>query len=56
MTPWSHIKSNRHLKLGHLVNGFSLDRPWSTWFSTSEAPITAVFLQGPLLPPQPKAV
>jgi len=38
------------------VNGFSLDRPRSTRFSTSAAPIAAVFLQGPLRPPQPTAV
>jgi hypothetical protein len=39
-----------------LVNGFSLDRPQSTRFSNNAAPITAVFLQGPLRPPQPTAV
>ena len=39
-----------------LVNGFFLDRPRSTRFSTSAAPIAAVFLQGPLRPPQPTAV
>jgi len=38
------------------VNGFSQDRPRSTRFSTSASPIAAVFLQGPLRPPQPIAV
>ena len=38
------------------VNGFSLDRPRSTRFLTSAAPLAAVFLQGPLRPPQPTAV
>ncbi len=42
--------------LVHLVNGFPLDRPRSTRFSTSAAPIAVVFLQGPLRPPQPTAV
>ncbi|WP_146179619.1 hypothetical protein [Limnohabitans sp. Hippo3] len=39
-----------------LVNGFALDRARSTRFSNSAAPIAAVFLQGPLRPPQPTAV
>jgi hypothetical protein len=38
------------------VNGFSLVRPRSTRFSTIAAPIAAVFLQGPLRPPQSTAV
>jgi len=38
------------------VNGFSLDRPRSTRFSNNAAPIAAVFIQGPLRPPQPTAV
>lgn len=39
-----------------LVNGFSLNRPQSTRFSNNAAPIAAVFLQGPLRPPQPTVV
>ena len=38
------------------VNGFSLDRSRPTRFSSSASPIAAVFLQGPLRPPQPTAV
>jgi hypothetical protein len=39
-----------------LVNGFSLDRSLSTRFFDSAEPIAAVFLQGPLRPPQPTSV
>jgi hypothetical protein len=38
-----------------LIHGFALDRPRSIRFSTRAAPIAAVFLQGPLRPPQPTA-
>ena len=38
------------------VNGFALDRPRPLRFSSSAGPITAVFLQGVLRPPQPTAV
>ncbi len=38
------------------ANDFFLDRPRSTRFSSSPAPMAAVFLQGPLRPPQPTAV
>jgi hypothetical protein len=37
-------------------NSFYMGRPMSTRFSNSAAPIAAVFLQGPLRPPQPTAV
>jgi hypothetical protein len=37
------------------VEGFALDRPRSSWFSNIAAPVAAVFLQGPLRPPPPKA-
>ncbi len=38
------------------INGFFVDRPQSTRFSNNTAPIAAVFLQGPLRPPQPTTV
>ena len=41
------------LPLGH---DFSLDLPRSTRFSSSAGPIVAVFLQGPLRPPQPLVI
>ncbi len=37
------------------VNGFALNRSRSTRFSSSAAPVAAVFLQGPLRPPQTTA-
>jgi hypothetical protein len=50
-----HQHSNeavQHMGLMPAVNDFFLDRPHSTRFPNSAVAIAAVFLQGPLRPPQ----
>ena len=54
-----HQHSNeaiQHMGLMPSINGFSPDRPRSTQFPNIAAAIAAVFLQGPLRPPQLTAV
>ena len=54
-----HQHANEAVQLMGLlspVNGVSLDRPQSNRFSYCADCIAAVFLQGPLRPPQPTAV